>query len=314
MNQHLMPWGRRVEGSVLSLEYWIGVDGGGTGTRVRLERANGDLLGVGEAGPSALGQGIEAAWVQIRLALDRALSQAHLSDRFQLSQAAIGLGLSGVHNVEWRDAFAAQDPGFGLFVLDTDAFTTLLGAHAGQPGAIVAVGTGSVGEVLFADGRRRGVGGWGFPVGDEAGGAWLGVRAMQIAQAAMDGRLPAGALAKAVWSVAGGDYESLLTWSCNAGQAQFAQLAPLVFETEDRDPRASVLISRAVHEIELMAQALDPERQLPFSLCGSIGRRLAPRLTPEWAQRQKPPEGDSSYGAVWLARRQAAQSHDNTSL
>ena len=54
----------------------IGVDGGGTGTRVRLEAVDGRLIGVGRGGPSALGQGVEAAWRQIQVAIADAAAQA----------------------------------------------------------------------------------------------------------------------------------------------------------------------------------------------------------------------------------------------
>ncbi|MFZ3287574.1 MAG: ATPase, partial [Telluria sp.] len=40
------------------IEYLIGVDGGGTGTRVRLARADGTELAQGSGGPSGLAHGI----------------------------------------------------------------------------------------------------------------------------------------------------------------------------------------------------------------------------------------------------------------
>ena len=40
------------------IRFALGVDGGGTGTRVRLWTSAGALIGHGEAGPSALGQGV----------------------------------------------------------------------------------------------------------------------------------------------------------------------------------------------------------------------------------------------------------------
>ena len=85
-----------------------------------------------------------------------------------------------------------------MVALESDALTTLLGAHAGQPGVIVAIGTGSVGEVLHADGSRHEVGGWGFPSGDEAGGAWIGMRAINHAQQVVDGRVPGSALWRSI--------------------------------------------------------------------------------------------------------------------
>src|SRR5438309_1739218 len=88
------------------------------------------------------------------------------------------------------------------------------------------------GEAVHADGRRESVSGWGFPVGDEGSGAWLGLSAMREAQRALDGRGKAGALAQAVWGLAGGTREALFAWCEHAGQHAYAKLAPLVFDAE----------------------------------------------------------------------------------
>jgi len=42
---------------------FIGVDGGGTGCRARIEDASGSLLGTGIAGPAAIRIGIDDGWV-----------------------------------------------------------------------------------------------------------------------------------------------------------------------------------------------------------------------------------------------------------
>ncbi|WP_353850517.1 BadF/BadG/BcrA/BcrD ATPase family protein [Janthinobacterium sp.] len=159
------------------IEYIIGVDGGGSGTRVRLARLDGHELAQGQSGPSGLGLGIERAWTSVAHAVTLAFRAAGL-EQPPLQRMAIGLGLAGVHNKQWAASFIEHNPGYAAVALESDALTTLLGAHAGQPGAIVAIGTGSVGEVLHADGSRHEVGGWGFPSGDEAGGAWIGMRAI----------------------------------------------------------------------------------------------------------------------------------------
>lgn len=103
---------------------------------------------------------------------------------------AVGIGIAGANHAPWAAAFVALQPHFGVLVVDNDAVTTLLGAHEGRPGAVLAVGTGSVGAALRADGVWRLVGGWGFPTGDEGSGAWLGQRALAHLQHVVDGRLP----------------------------------------------------------------------------------------------------------------------------
>ncbi|MCW7542027.1 ATPase [Aquabacterium sp. A7-Y] len=296
------------------IDYLVGVDGGGTGTRARVTRIDGQLVGCGQAGPSALGQGIEQAWVHVRDAVAAAFAAAGI-DTPPLSACALGLGLSGVHNHGWRDAFLAVRPHsagapFAEVALDTDAFVMLLGAHAGGPGAIVASGTGSVGEIWRADGSRQSVGGWGFPVGDEGSGAWLGQRAVRLAQWAMDGRIHRSALVHAVWEVCGATRERLLAWCDEAGQFEYAQLAPLVFDTEAADLSAAHLLRRAVQALDAVAQALDGPQGAPLVVCGSIGVRLAPRFSEATQMRRVEPAGDAAEGALHLIRRALMQSNN----
>lgn len=284
------------------IEYLIGVDGGGTGTRALVSRRAGPAIGQGEAGPSALGQGIVPAWQQVELAVSRAFEAASLS-RPPHAQCALGAGLSGMSNAPWRDDFLSRNPGYARLLGETDGFAMLVGAHDGRPGALLAAGTGSIGEVWRADGTRASVGGWGFPVGDEGSGAWLGLRAMRLAQCAMDGRLPPGPLALRIWAQCGDDADSLQAWCGRAGQFAYAQLAPAVFDTEASDPAAAQLLARAVAELDAIARALDPTGELPLAVLGSIGQRLAPRLAPDLLARCVPAADGPAAGALTLIRR-----------
>jgi glucosamine kinase len=284
-----------------AVRFLIGVDGGGTGTRVRLADLQGRVLGQGDAGPSALGQGAEQAWRHIQQAVQAAAQQAGLTD-LAARDCAIGLGLSGASVPTQAAEFLARQPGYALLALDGDGFTTVLGAHAGQPGAVVASGTGSVGEVLRRDGSRAVVGGWGWIGGDEGSGAWLGLKAMRHACQAMDGRVPASSLARAIWAVAGSSTEAMLAWGALAGQHAYASLAPLVFDCVGSDPVAAGFVAEAVFELEKLAQALDPEASLPLALCGSVALRLAPEFSAVLRARCVPPQGDSADGGLHLVR------------
>ena len=216
---------------------------------------------------------------------------------------ALALGLAGADVVTRRERFLALAPSFGELLLHSDAQTTLSGAHAGRPGAIVAIGTGSIGLAFGVDGSRRMSNGWGFPVGDEGSGAWLGLRSMQLAQQALDGRVATGALARAVFLVAGSNRAELLAWCEQAGQQRYATLAPLVFETEAADPQAAALLARAVLAIEQTVAAIDPAGTLPLALCGSLGRRFEPRLGAAVRARCVAPAGDAVDGALCLLRQ-----------
>jgi glucosamine kinase len=284
------------------LEFLVGVDGGGSGTRALLARRDGSVIGNGLAGPSGLSRGIAPAWSAIAAATQRAFESAGLRPA-AWSDCALGAGLAGASHLPWRDAFLAVNPGFARIALDSDSFTMLLGAHAGRPGVIVAAGTGSVGEVLRADGSRTSLGGWGFPIGDEGSGAWLGWQAVRHAQAAMDGRAPAGALARQVWTSCGDDRVALLDWCRSAGQFEYAQLAPAVFAAEAEDAQAAALLTSAVVELEALALALDPAGELPLAVSGSVGRRLSPRFSAPLRDRCVALAEGADAGALTLIRR-----------
>lgn len=278
------------------MKFLIGVDGGGSGTRAVLADSRGRLLGRGSAGPSGLALGAARAWTEIRLAIDAAADQAGRS--WRPAEAALGAGLAGLNHPDWRLAFLRADPGFFRVEIDTDAGIALRAAHGGAPGLLVAAGTGSVAEVLLADGGRRSTGGWGFPVGDEGSGAWLGLAAMRHAQCALDGRAQAGALALAICQACGTDRDTLLAWSLAAGQAAYAGLAPLVFACADQDPVADSLLNQAAQALETMARALDPQSQLPVRFSGSVATRLCGRCSPDLRRRLRGGESEPTLGAL----------------
>ena len=283
--------------------FLIGIDGGGTGTRARLADADGRHLGQGEAGPSALSQGTAQAWLHVWQAVERAFADAGLPPA-DTAHCALGLGLAGAGSAVRRADFLASAPPCAALVLDTDAGAARWGAHGGRPGAILIAGTGSVGEALSTDGRRVLAGGWGFGVGDEGSGAWIGQRALQQAQRALDGRAPPGALARAVWAVFGADRAALIAWAKGATASTLAPLAPLVFHTETSDPAALQILDDAAAELADLAFALDTSGALPFAVCGSVGRRLAPRLPAALRQRCIEPAADAAQGALWMLQAQ----------
>ena len=289
----------------MAAPYLIGIDGGGTGTRARLPDRAGRVLGHGGAGPSGLSLSVDAAWAHIDLAIARCFASAGLPVA-AARECALGLGLAGVNFKEQAEDFRRKGAHFACLALETDAATMLLGAFGGEPGVIVVAGTGSMGEALRRDGSRGSVGGWGFPVGDEGSGAWLGLGAVRAAQWALDGRGPRGALAEAVYQSIGARGEAILAWCAQAGQGAYAALAPLVFAAAGADPVAAALLRAAAGSICEMAEALDPSGELPVALCGSIGRRLAPHLPAKFAARLREPEGDALDGALLLVRRAAA--------
>ena len=297
------PSDKRIEA-----QYVVGVDGGGTGTRVVLARASAPEveLARGFGGPSGLSLGIDAAWQSITQATQQAFDAVGWP--LDWSRCALGCGLAGVNHTAWRTAFLDSTPHpVAALQLDSDAYTTLLGAHGGEPGVVVALGTGSVGLALDAQGRLQMCGGFGFPSGDEASGAWLGLRAIAHAERAADGRGPMDDFARALLAAIGIGEEAvahsrpmLQAWVVAANQTAYAALAPVVI-AHDRHPVADALLRQAGADVGTMADAVDPQRTLPLALCGSLANAIGPYIDASHAARRVPPRGDAASGALRLA-------------
>ncbi|MGY6257769.1 BadF/BadG/BcrA/BcrD ATPase family protein [Paraburkholderia caledonica] len=286
--------------------FLIGVDGGGTGTRIVLADAHGRELAQAASGPSGLGLGVERAWQAIAAGCADAFAQAGAA--LDWSRCVLGCGLAGVNNRDWLAAFLAQAPALAGLAVESDAYTTLLGAHGSAYGVIVALGTGSVAAAADRDdGEFRTVSGYGFPSGDEASGAWLGVRAIVHAQHALDGRGPNDDLAQALLAHVGAhDRDELVVWLCEANQTAYASLARIVI-AHRAHPFAARLLGEAGLQIGKMIAALDPSGALPIALCGGLGAPLREYVPQIYQGRLREPLSDSAHGGLQLAQRQAAR-------
>jgi glucosamine kinase len=286
--------------------FLIGVDGGGTGTRIVLADAQGRELVQAESGPSGLGLGVERAWQAIAAGCEQAFASAGVA--FDWSRCVLGCGLAGVNNRDWLASFLAQVPALAGLAVESDAYTTLLGAHGGAHGVIVALGTGSIAAAADHEGGEcRIVGGYGFPSGDEASGAWLGVRAIVHAQHALDGRGPNDDFAQALLAhVGASDRDGLTVWLCEANQTAYASLARIVI-AHRAHPFAARLLGEAGVEIGKMIAALDPSARLPIALCGGLGAPLHEYVPQGYQPRLREPLADSAHGGLRLAQREAGR-------
>ncbi len=216
-----------------------------------------------------------------------------------------GIGLAGVNNAAQRARFIEAAPTMGALHLATDAYIAALGAHNGAPGAIVIVGTGSVGYRIEASGRSRFVGGWGFPVGDEGSGAWLGRAALAQAVHVVEDRYPGQAteMHRALIERCGHSRDDIMNWLLGASSTEYAQLAPLVIECAGRGDVAAVQLATAAGvEIDALAVALDPGRRVPLALVGGLAQPITPylpRLLQDWIQE---PHDEPIAGALLLAQ------------
>src|SRR5258708_38104085 len=84
-------------------QFYIGVDGGGTRCRARIEDAEGRLLGQGAAGPATTRIGADRSMQAVRAASMAAAIDAGLPPA-RLSPTSGGVGLAGGHRQGARGA------------------------------------------------------------------------------------------------------------------------------------------------------------------------------------------------------------------
>lgn len=288
----------------MSGAFFLGVDGGGTGCRARIEDAQGRVLGQGLAGPATTRLGIEQVWAAISTACDGAIGEAGLSPG---ATVWVGVALAGLGRMGAREKLSALAHDYAGIRFVNDAMGACLGAHAGADGAIVIAGTGSVGLGMVA-GRELRVGGYGFPISDEGSGADLGLRAVRAALRAHDGRDEMTALLAEVMRRFDDDPMQVVSWMDGATATDYAVFAPSVMRhAEQGDPSALHIVQGAAREIDTLVRTLFEQGAPRVSLLGGLATPLEPWLAHDVRRRIKPAKGDAVSGAILLARRAAVE-------
>ncbi|TPL91667.1 N-acetylglucosamine kinase [Mesorhizobium sp. B2-3-12] len=286
--------------------YFLGADGGGTGCRARLEDAQGMVLGQGLSGPATTRLGIEAAWASIAKAFGAAIEEAGFAPA-ETARIHAGIGLAGIGRKGALEALRAIAHPFASIDFVSDGVGACLGAHSGRDGAIVIAGTGSIG-LGFVEGRDLRAGGYGFPISDEGSGADLGLKAVQLALRAHDGRHERTALLAEVMQRFAGDPMEAVAWMDRASATDYAALAPMVMRHADQgDPVGRRIVQSAAEQIDTLVRVLFEKGAPRVTLLGGLASPLEPWLSPDVRRRLKPADGDAVSGAIILARRSLAQ-------
>ncbi|TPN01936.1 N-acetylglucosamine kinase [Mesorhizobium sp. B2-1-3A] len=283
-------------------DYFLGVDGGGTGCRARIEDAEGNVLGQGLSGPATTRLGIDAAWASIAKAFGAAIEETGFGPA-ETARIRAGIGLAGIGRKGALEALRAIAHPFASIDFVSDGVGACLGAHSGQDGAIVIAGTGSIG-LGFVEGRNLRVGGYGFPISDEGSGAHLGLKAVQLALRAHDGRHERTALLAEVMQRFEGDPTEAVAWMDRASATDYAALAPMVMRHADQgDPAGRRIVQSAAEQIDTLVRVLFEKGAPRITLLGGLASPLEPWLAPDVRRRLKPADGDAVSGAVILAKR-----------
>jgi N-acetylglucosamine kinase-like BadF-type ATPase len=294
----------------------LGIDAGGTKTVCLLADGEGHVISEARGG----GANLQAAG---ELAVEKVLHQvmAGAIGDLDVAPGAICLGIAGVDREE--DGAVVRDLmrriGHKARVLVTnDALIALVAGAGHGPGVVIIAGTGSIAYGRNGQGDAARAGGWGYVLGDEGSGYWIGRLALRAVMRAADRRGRDTRLTGRVLAHFGLEhpqqlvrevYHRHLRPSEIAGVAHCVQLAH-----DEGDGVASEILRQASRELlacanSVVTRLVMGDEPFTFVLAGGmfnavpwLGEELARRL-PDIAPRAavRKLDREPAYGAVLLA-------------
>jgi glucosamine kinase len=264
---------------------YMGIDGGGSNLRVTIVDENLQIQAESQhasANPSIVGKS-ESAY-RIQYTMRDAMARAKLAPQ---DVRAVGIGVAGAsasHSADWLIGVVSAVAPKALIVPSGDMEIALVGSHGERRGVLILSGTGSVAYGINAEGKNMQVGGWGYLLGDEGSGYWLGWQSLQRMVQAADGRAEAPSYRKRILQeLALAREKELITWLYAAPvprTREIAALAPFVLQAaETGDAFALELVERAAHELEAMVRTVQKHLGLtvpPVAFAGSLLTNLNP--------------------------------------
>ena len=280
---------------------YLGIDGGGTRCRARIEDENGKILGEASSGPATTRIGSDKSWRSVMEATEGAAARAGLT-REDFSRMHVGIGLAGLGRRGAEAALKEIAHPFASVIFISDGLAACLGAHSGADGAIVVAGTGSVG-IGLSEGREVRVAGYGFPVSDEGSGADIGLQVVRLALRAADGRAELTPLLSEVLGAFDHDPYQAVAWSEDARATDYAALAPIVMRHAGQgDPIGRRIVERAADAIGDLLDVFLARGLTRISLVGGLADSITPWLTPDLRACLRRPDADAAAGALLVAR------------
>jgi len=282
--------------------FYLGVDAGGTHCRAQLINEDGLQVGFGEGGPGNLRLGIKASFAGIQQSFRQACHNAQL-EAHQVTQITAGLGIAGVERDGAREQLRNCPFPFNTLEITSDVEIANLGAHSGRDGAVVIVGTGSIGFARCHGDTYR-VGGYGFPISDEGSGAYLGLQALRVTLRASDGRIPGTNFTKHLFEEFDASPQNIVAWMDSAGATEYAKLAPTVVGYARQGDRIAIgLMQRSAEHVQALVESLSDWGAPQCSIIGGLSEHIMEWLPHKITSRLKPPDGQPLDGAILLAKR-----------
>jgi N-acetylglucosamine kinase-like BadF-type ATPase len=292
----------------------LGIDAGGTKTRALLADETGRVVAGARGGGANLRTHGE---LEVEKVLHSVVEQTEAEAGVRAE--ALALGIAGADRPEDHAVLREILRRIGFrnrVVVTNDARIALVAGSHSQVGVALICGTGSIAWGRNARGEIARAGGWGWHLGDEGSGFWIGERAIGEVLRAADGRGPATSLDKPLFEHFGIETPEEILRAVYDGAYPRHQVAMFAVRVEESarsgDAVAREILAKASDELVAAARSVIARLRLssaPYDVVLSGGTFAAlpglaesVRATLAAAPaRVRQLEGEPAMGAVRLA-------------
>lgn len=177
------------------------------------------------------------------------------------------------------DAFRVRMPGIKMFIV-SDAEAALEGAFAGEPGIILISGTGSIAWGKDSAGKMVRAGGFGYILGDDGSGFWIGREAIRQALSAVyrGETIPLCEKICHLWEIQNLQQAVTIIYTEQKPAPKIAKIAPIVFDLAvSGDETALHILSSAAEQLALLVEnagnRLNTSPPMKICFMGGIANR-----------------------------------------
>ena len=293
----------------------LAVDGGGTKCKASLYNEAGEVLGSATSGPANVFSDFKQACNSIVEAADECLKQVNQpfqAKPIQLNDLLLSAGCAGAGIPQAVRVFDEWQSPFKHKLLTSDLHISCLAANKGQDCVLAILGTGSSFAVL-KDASCHQYGGHGFVLGDQASGAYLGKRALQVCLAYFD-RVAMGSIkldsnsgterfVDSISELASvRSSEDIIQRYAKASPELFARLTPEIFLLANQHNKTALaLINESCEYIVDMfaefAHGQSKVQDLSCFLAGGLSQSYLPYLENEYNLKLRISSNAAEFGA-----------------
>lgn len=303
-------------------DYFVGIDAGGTHCRASLYDNTETVIGTGVAGPANVFSHFTKAMQQIDLAVDLAVSSSGIS--IDKKSLIIGAGCAGGQTVQAKEGLTRLNLLYKRLFMTSDLHASCLAANSGRDCVVLITGTGSS-IAHYQNGLVTQYGGHGFIHGDEASGAWLGLRAVQFLLKSFDNIVDDKEFCSAITKAIGFSYLSgssnakktasvdhILSYFKNKLAVDYAQLAPVIIALyQNGNSTANALVNEGAEYLSSILGSNSLNNSFPIFITGGIAESYQPLLQqktgkPVFAMQRVAQDGAMLYAKLQMNSSQTA--------